>query len=71
MREDYLDDVRWALSELQRIETDLLSQAGDLEDFVTGRRVSNYPLGLKFLRNVGLEIDEFRRQLEYRLTGLM
>jgi hypothetical protein len=70
LRDDYLDDCRWAISEIQRIEFQMLEQAADLEDFVTGRRQSRYPLGIKFLRSLGEELDEFRKQLEYRLTGM-
>lgn len=70
-KDDFLDDVRWALSELQRIEQDMLDEAGQLEDFITGKRVSAVPLGAKFLNHLGNEVDRFRAALAFRLTGMM
>lgn len=65
---DYVQAARATYLELGRLQRDIEQQFNELEEFITGRRRSAFPLGKKLLINVGLRLDEIRDQIEFDLS---
>lgn len=67
---DFLHDVREVRLGLLDISQDVDRQIEELGEFITGQRTSPHPLGKVLLTNLGRRLDELRRDIELRLSGI-
>jgi hypothetical protein len=64
---DLVEEVNGFINQLDEIVVNVRNESADLEQFLTGKRTSQHPLGAKFLLNRGHELQQLQSFVEQAL----